>query len=123
MADTITLKCKECGNTVERRKHCPYTGIEHGRGWVYICDCRGEMEVIDIIPDSPYLCDILDDGGDTAMIPWKIFRKSNDDDKPIWGKGILEICKAAGKMMDEAEVPEGERVLKMWTFNDDSVIK
>ena len=46
MSEIITLKCKECGNTVDRVKNCPYTGIEPGRGWIYICDCRGEMEVL-----------------------------------------------------------------------------
>jgi hypothetical protein len=140
MAEFIRLRCKECGHTVERKKHCAYTGIEHGRGWVYICECRGEMEVVDIISDSPFLCDILDDVPPEALVPWKVFKKTEryqDGDKPIWGKSVLDQIReankaldekffdtmaAAGKRLDMEEVPRGERVLKMWTFNDDSEI-
>ena len=141
MADTITLTCKECGNTVERKKNCPYTGIEHGRGWVYICDCRGEMEVVDIVPESPFLCDILTDAFDTGpLLPWKIFRQENrpkPDDKPLWETSVIEQTKdanksidelffdtlaAAGKRLDMEEVPTNGRTLKIWAFNDDSEI-
>ena len=122
MAETITLRCKSCGNTVERKKHCAYTGIEHGRGWVYICDCRGEMEVVDIVSNSPYLCDILVDIPTEDMIPWRIFRVTNkeaeaqedaDDEKklrvynedtdcePMWGTSIIEQMQEANKALDE----------------------
>jgi len=113
MADFIRLRCKECGKIVERRKHCPYTGIEHGRGWVYICECRGEMEII----DSDKLVDILAGDGDE-----------------LWGTSILEdmntdidnrmfdALAAAAKVMNEKDVPTDHRTLKMWTFNDDNVI-
>jgi hypothetical protein len=136
MSDTITLKCKECGNTVERKKHCAYTGIEHGRGWVYICECRGEMEVIDITPDSPYLCDILLDLPVEELVPWKVFKKVDHPEcfEPLWwGVSVLEQIKDAnksiddlffdamtdaGKRLDIEEVPTKDRTLKMWTFED-----
>ena len=137
MAETITLTCKNCGNTVERKKHCAYTGIEHGRGWVYVCECRGEMEVVDITSDSPYLCDILFDLPEEDLVPWKVFKKVDvpECSEPLWGVSVLEQIKDAnksiddlffdaladaGKRLDMEEVPTNGRTLKMWTFNDDS---
>ena len=138
MAETITLQCKNCGNTVERKKHCAYTGIEHGRGWVYICECRGEMEVIDIIPDSPYLCDIMLELPEEDLVPWRVFKKVDHPGcfEPLWGVSVIEQIKnadkklddlffdtlaAAGKRLDMEEVPTKNRTLKMWTFNDEDV--
>ena len=63
MTETITLRCKSCGETVVRNKHCAYTGIEHGRGWVYVCGvCRGDMEVLgDLVKVLVEAGKILDD--------------------------------------------------------------
>lgn len=131
MSDTITLTCKECGNTVERKRHCAYTGIEHGRGWIYICDCRGEMEVVDITSDSPFLCDILFDLPEEDLVPWKVFKKV-DQLEPLWGVSVLEQMKdanrsldylffdalvAASKRLDMEEVPTKGRTLKVWPSN------
>jgi hypothetical protein len=56
------------------------------------------------------------------------------DGDELWGTSILEdintdidnkmfdALAAAGKLMDDALVPRGNRVLKMWTFKDDSEI-
>ena len=140
MTDTIRLKCNNCGKIGDRKKNCPYTGIEHGRGWVYICECRGEMEVVDIVPDSPFLCDILDTPQQIAeaLTPWRLFKKVDVPacDKPIWGVSVLEQIKDAnrsidelffdalidaGKRLDVEEVPTKGRTLKMWTFNDHSL--
>jgi hypothetical protein len=41
----IEFICKSCGNREMRPKHCPYTGILHGRGFQYTCKCRGALEV------------------------------------------------------------------------------
>jgi RNA polymerase subunit RPABC4/transcription elongation factor Spt4 len=115
MPDMIRLRCKNCGKIVERRKTCPYTGIEHGRGWVYICECRGEMEII----DSDKLIDILAGDGDEL---WGTSVLEDINFKPgKVGNRIFDALAAAGKMMDDTKVPTKNRTLKMWTFEDKEI--
>jgi hypothetical protein len=55
MPKQVLFTCKECGRKEMRPKRCPFTGIMHGRGFQYICDCRATMEVQDIDPRTGHI--------------------------------------------------------------------
>lgn len=46
MAEMVEFICKECGKKQKRPKYCKYLGMVHGRGWTYVCECKGEMRFV-----------------------------------------------------------------------------
>jgi DNA-directed RNA polymerase subunit RPC12/RpoP len=59
----VRFVCYECGYREEKPKKDPYTGIQHGKGWSYICpECMSELEFQDDIEE--------DDNGNTIHEKW-----------------------------------------------------
>lgn len=42
----IKLICLDCHAETKKEEYEPYTGMRHGRGWVYVCEkCHGTMAI------------------------------------------------------------------------------